>query len=173
MTANSQTAGSYMISSSILVGSFISISLALREAGFMLILKVPAGSYIVGEVWSQLVAFGSSFADESNPQALIVVGNGDTGNIEMQDLLFTSVGNLPGLVLVEWNINAASQGSAAMWGMLKFSGNFVSLSHFHTDCHFRVGGALGTDLQVAQCPIKSGGIKSSCIAASISMFIMD
>jgi hypothetical protein len=31
-------------------------------------------------------------------------------------LLFTSVGNLPGLVLLYWDINSDAQGSAAMWG---------------------------------------------------------
>lgn len=114
---------------------------------------VPTGSYIVGEAWSQLVAYGSYFADENDPQPLIVVGEG-TGDVEMQDLLFTSVGALPGLVLLYWDMAAASSASAAMW-----------------DCHFRVGGAIGTELQVAQCPKLTGTIQSQCIAAT-AMIIM-
>jgi glucan 1,3-beta-glucosidase len=41
---------------------------------------------------------------------MIQVGNvGDVGNIEMQDLLFTSFGQLPGLILVSWWASAAVQ----------------------------------------------------------------
>ncbi|KIM98550.1 glycoside hydrolase family 55 protein, partial [Oidiodendron maius Zn] len=127
-------AGSYMISSTIVI---------------------PKGSYIVGEVWSQLVAYGSDFADENNQAAMIQVGNvGDVGNIEIQDLLFTSVGQLPGLILVSWWASAAVQGSVGMW-----------------DCHFRVGGAKGTNLQVAQCPSRTAEVIASCVAASTMMVV--
>ena len=34
------------------------------------------------------------------------------------------------------------------------------------DCHFRVGGAKGSQLQVTQCPKLSGGITPHCIAAT-------
>ena len=50
---------------------------------------------------------------------MIQVGNvGDVGNIEIQDLLFTSVGQLPGLILVSWWASAAVQGSVGMWGII-------------------------------------------------------
>jgi hypothetical protein len=71
----------------------------------------------VGEAWAQIVASGANFADASRPTVAIAVGNaGDVGVIEMQDLLFTSTGTLPGLVLVEWNVAPSAQGSVAMWG---------------------------------------------------------
>jgi hypothetical protein len=41
---------------------------------------------------------------------------GETGVIEIQDLLFTNVGPTAGLVMVEWNVAQSSAGSAAMWG---------------------------------------------------------
>jgi hypothetical protein len=45
------------------------------------------------------------------------VGNvGDVGSVEMQDLMFTTKGATAGAVLVEWNIQADAQGSAALWG---------------------------------------------------------
>jgi hypothetical protein len=45
------------------------------------------------------------------------VGNtDDVGVVEMQDIIFTTKGPTPGAVLVEWNIQATSQGSAALWG---------------------------------------------------------
>lgn len=47
-------------------------------------------------------------------------------------MLFTSVGSLPGLIMVKWNVQAESQGSVGIW-----------------DAHFRVGGAYGSGM----CPI--------------------
>jgi len=80
-------------------------------------------------VWSQIVAYGPAFADATKPTTLVVVGSGGTGKVELQDLLFTSVGNLPGLILVEWNVNAAFQGSAAMWGSYLFSLSKALFTH--------------------------------------------
>ncbi|KAH7071790.1 LysM domain-containing protein [Paraphoma chrysanthemicola] len=117
-------------------------------------LNIPSGCRIMGEAWSQLMAYGSAFADENNPTAMITVGSGEKGTVEMQNLMFTSRGALPGLVLVQWNIKAAEQGSAGMW-----------------DCHFRVGGAAGTELTRADCPRLSGGVKSKCIAANMLMLV--
>ena len=56
---------------------------------------------------------------------MIKVGNdGDVGDVEMQDLIFTSRGATAGLVLVEWNVKAASPGSAGLWGELCQVWNF-------------------------------------------------
>jgi len=108
---------------------------------------VPAGSRIVGEVWSQLMASGSTFSSESNPTPMLRVGNpGDSGVAELSDLLFTAQGALPGAILVEWNIKdpVGQKGVSGMW-----------------DCHIRIGGALGTGQQVANCP-KSSGPTARC-----------
>lgn len=51
---------------------------------------------------------------------------GQSGSVQIQDMLFTVQGATAGYVLMEWNIAQSSQGSAAMW-----------------DSHFRVGGAQG------------------------------
>ncbi|RAL02989.1 glycoside hydrolase family 55 protein [Aspergillus ibericus CBS 121593] len=112
---------------------------------------IPKHARITGQVWSQLVASGDYFSDMTSPKAMIQVGNaGDVGQVEISDILFTSMGELPGLVMVEWNIQAELQGYAGMW-----------------DCHFRVGGAYGTKLQLADCP--TSGIASGCVAASMMM----
>ncbi len=39
----------------------------------------------------------------------------------------------------------------------------------HTDCHFRVGGATGTDLRKADCPKLSGNVNSKCIAGAVML----
>jgi glucan 1,3-beta-glucosidase len=109
---------------------------------------------MTGQVWSQIVASGTFFADAANPQVMVRVGNpNDKGTVEISDMLFTSIGALPGLVMVEWNVQASTQGSVGMW-----------------DTHFRVGGAIGTELQVAQCPPQPN-IPTGCIAASMMMHL--
>ncbi|KAH8744127.1 LysM domain-containing protein [Diaporthe sp. PMI_573] len=142
-------------------------SLLIYAASNNLVLYIPAGTYmisapilvpvnsrVVGEDWSQLMAYGSAFADEGNSQPMITVGRGETGTAELQNLMFTSRGALPGLVLVQWNIRAEKQGSVGMW-----------------DCHFRVGGAAGTSLTHADCPKLTGGVQSKCIAGSIMLLV--
>lgn len=80
-------------------------------------LTIPNNSYVFGESWSQFVAVGPEFAVMNSPAPMITVGSGEhDGVVELQNLLFTSQGALPGLVLVQWNIKAAHQGSVALWG---------------------------------------------------------
>jgi hypothetical protein len=51
---------------------------------------------------------------------MIKVGaEGEVGNVEMQDLLFTTKGPTAGAILVQWNIKASSNGAAALWGEQK------------------------------------------------------
>ena len=54
----------------------------------------------------------------NNPHVMVQVGlsGGETGTVEIQDLLFTVQGPTAGAVLVEWNMKATSSGTAAMWG---------------------------------------------------------
>ncbi|KAI8307653.1 Glucan 1,3-beta-glucosidase [Colletotrichum sp. SAR11_59] len=90
------------------------------------------------------------------PIPMLRVGNiGDVGSVEMQDLMFTTVGPTPGAILVEWNINADSQGSAGLW-----------------DCHARLGGAIGTKLTPAECPaLTSGAVNDDCKTAALVMHV--
>ncbi|KAH8648707.1 pectate lyase superfamily protein-domain-containing protein [Xylariales sp. PMI_506] len=119
-------------------------------------ITIPSGTKIVGQCWSQLVASGAKFQDATNPHVLFRVGaqGGETGNVEIQDLLFTTRGPTAGFVAVEWNMEADGQGTAAMW-----------------DCHVRIGGADGTDLSVANCPAVTSGTDNNCMAGSM-MFHM-
>ncbi|KID95120.1 LysM domain-containing protein, partial [Metarhizium majus ARSEF 297] len=113
-------------------------------------IHVPSHALITGEAWSQIVASGSFFQDMKNPKPMVKVGNdGDQGTVEISDMLFTSTGSLPGLVLMEWNVAAEEQGSVAMF-----------------DAHFRVGGAYGSKLTLADCP-KVTSMPSACVAASM------
>jgi hypothetical protein len=132
--------------------------------------KIPPGAKIVGELWAQLVASvrsnifypelpklhayidkGSKFSDDASPRPMLQVGQkGQKGSVELQDLLFTTVGATAGLVSVEWNLEADQPGSAAMW-----------------DCHARIGGATGSKLTSDECPALTSGYVSTCKAGSM------
>lgn len=100
---------------------------------FFKTVRIPPGVRIVGEIWSVIMAGGTeNFQDSNNPKPVLQIGeSGDVGDVEITDMMFGSKGSQPGAVLVQWNIKQRSQGSAGMW-----------------DCHFRVGGTAGSNLQV-------------------------
>lgn len=98
-------------------------------------IKVPKNIKIVGEIWPLLMASGKAFSDEKNPIPMLQVGQaGDSGDVEISDIMLETKGPAPGAILMEWNVAGSSQGSAAMW-----------------DVHFRIGGSAGTDLQSDKC----------------------
>ncbi|TGO33454.1 hypothetical protein BHYA_0245g00070 [Botrytis hyacinthi] len=110
---------------------------------------LPVGSRIVGQAWSQIMATGDRFREINNPRVAIQVGkSGDVGVIEIQNMMFTVSGPTAGAILVEWNVHEIEQGAVGMW-----------------DTHIRVGGAIGSDLQLADCPKLPGEINPKCMAA--------
>ncbi|THZ35414.1 pectin lyase-like protein [Aureobasidium pullulans] len=133
-------------------------SLVFFPAGVYIVkgtVEVPVGSKIVGSAWSQIMASGSYFEDETDPKVMFRVGKpGDSGTVELSDLMFTVQGATAGAILVEWNVKATSQGSAGMW-----------------DCHFRVGGATKSRLQFKDCPKGASDVDPKCIAASLLMHV--
>lgn len=77
--------------------------------------QVPVGSRIVGSGWSQIMATGSYFQDVDNPKVVVQVGNtGDSGILEISDMLFTVKGPTAGAVLMEWNVHEGNQGSGKL-----------------------------------------------------------
>jgi hypothetical protein len=53
-------------------------------------LRIPIGSRIIGQAWSQIMGKGVNFQNELAPRAVVQVGRlGDVGIIEIQDMLFT------------------------------------------------------------------------------------
>jgi glucan 1,3-beta-glucosidase len=71
--------------------------------------EIPVGSKVIGSGWSNIMGTGSYFADESNPKPVVRVGKpGQSGVIEITDLLFTVKGNTAGAILMEWNIKESS-----------------------------------------------------------------
>jgi hypothetical protein len=75
--------------------------------------------------------------------------------LTLSDFLFTVKGDTKGAVLVQWNIHESTQGSAGMW-----------------DCHFRVGGATNSFLQLADCPPRTDGkTNPKCMAAALLLHL--
>jgi hypothetical protein len=73
----------------------------------------------------------------------------------MQDLILTSKGPTPGVILMEWNVQASSSGAAALW-----------------DVHVRLGGAIGTELTPSECPpITTGTNPAKCQVASMLLHV--
>ncbi|GAM87366.1 hypothetical protein ANO11243_053900 [Dothideomycetidae sp. 11243] len=112
---------------------------------------VPANMKIVGEHWPMIMCTGSKFSNMANPTAFWKIGTaGQSGAVELSDLLFTTKGPVPGAVLMEWNLQSA-QGASGMW-----------------DVHFRVGGAAGTNMQSNTCaknPTTTHGANPTCIGS--------
>ena len=116
--------------------------------------NVPKNIKITGEVWPLIMASGgqgSAFLDQNNPQPVFSIGQpGDTGNVEMSDLIFETAGPTPGAILIQWN-SAGDAGNNGMW-----------------DVHARIGGSAGTQLQFDKCaknPNVTHGPNNDCIGA--------
>ncbi|KAB5577639.1 hypothetical protein GE09DRAFT_1213862 [Coniochaeta sp. 2T2.1] len=128
------------------------------DAGTYLIgdtVTIPKDAKIVGETWAQFAAFGQKFSDPKNPRVMLKVGNAkDIGSVEMQDLILTTKGATAGAILMEWNVQAKTQGSAALF-----------------DVHARIGGVLGTGLTEKECPSSQTDPKGQCQAASLVMHL--
>lgn len=80
-------------------------------------LEIPKGTRMLGQAWSQIMATGPAFENAHRPRIAVKVGNeGDSGIVEIQDMLFTVSGPTAGAVLMEWNVHETAQGSAGLWG---------------------------------------------------------
>jgi glucan 1,3-beta-glucosidase len=85
---------------------------------------------------------------------VLKVGNpGDNGNVEISDIVVATTGGSQGAVGIEWNVAQNVPGATGMW-----------------DVHVRLGGAMGTGVNAANCPTTSNDI-TKCATASIGFHI--
>lgn len=123
-------------------------------------IQVPNNVKIVGEIWPLFMINGASatFSNALAPVPAFRVGHpGDTGTVEMQDIVFETRGNAPGAILMEWNLAGTTPTATGMW-----------------DVHFRIGGTNGTLLQSDKCSKVPGtlhGASPSCVGAFMLMHI--
>lgn len=121
--------------------------------------QVPKNVRVVGEIWPLIMAGGDkNFKDQANPKPVFRVGQpGDVGSVEMQDLMFETLGPQPGAILMEFNVAGAEKGSAGLF-----------------DVHFRVGGSAGTQLQSDRCsktPNDTTTAKPECMGSFMLMHV--
>ncbi|KAK7049313.1 hypothetical protein VNI00_005914 [Paramarasmius palmivorus] len=119
-------------------------------------LTIPAGTQMVGEVWSTIAGRGSAFQDYNNPRPVIRVGAANSqGLMEISDMIFTTIGPAAGAIVVEWNIKQPSgnNGGAGMW-----------------DTHIRLGGTAGSNLE-GNCPSSGSGGFDQCFAAFMALHL--
>ncbi|MCJ1413020.1 hypothetical protein MMC19_007121 [Ptychographa xylographoides] len=117
--------------------------------------KVPKDIIITGEIWPLIMAAGNAFSDQAKPAPVFQVGQpGDTGAVEMSDLIFETQGPQPGAILVEWNVAESSPGASGMW-----------------DVHMRIGGSAGTKLQSDKCA-KNPNVTAAANPACIGAFML-
>ena len=108
------------------------------------------------------MATGPTFADQNNPKPMWRIGNpGDSGSVEITDIVFEALGPIPGCIIVEWNIKQSTPGGAGMW-----------------DANYRIGGSAGTNLQSDKClkapatPIPAGSqILADCAGAFLLLHV--
>ena len=118
-------------------------------------IKVPSNIKIVGEIWSIIMADGASFSDVNNPKPVFQVGSaGDSGAVEISDLVFETYGAAPGAIMIEWNVAESSQGASGMW-----------------DTHVRIGGSAGTGLQSDKCPAGGSTVNTACEGAFLMLHV--
>ncbi|KAJ6522087.1 glycoside hydrolase family 55 protein [Mycena vulgaris] len=143
------------------INAFISqnsgCAILLIETGTYLVtdtIFVPAGTQIVGVLYSVIMGSGAKFADQANPRPVVQVGNaGDVGIVEMSDFVVTTTGGSAGAIGIKWNLEATSPGAAGVW-----------------DVHVRLGGAMGTNINAAKCP-KTSVSAATCASAFLGIHI--
>ena len=96
---------------------------------------VPPNVKITGECLPIIMATGSFFSDQTNPKPMWQIGTpGQSGTVEISDLVFETLGPAPGAIIVQWNIACTGPGTCGMW-----------------DAHWRIGGSSGSQLQMDKC----------------------
>jgi glucan 1,3-beta-glucosidase len=114
---------------------------------------VPPNARMIGESYSVIMGSSSAgnFLDWNNPKPIIQIGRpGESGSIEWSDMVVSTQGRTPGAKVIEYNLNSAR--GSGLW-----------------DVHTRIGGAAGTNLQVANCPTNS--VKQECMVAHTNVHI--
>ncbi|TFK42712.1 glycoside hydrolase family 55 protein [Crucibulum laeve] len=142
----------------LVLGKFAHSKIIFFDAGTYIVtstLTIPPGARIVGEAWSVIAGAGPMFQDDRNPQVVVRVGDeGTVGVAEISDIVFATVGPAPGAIVVQWNIRDDNQqGTSGMW-----------------DSHIRLGGAAGTNLELAQCPPGNDN-RTQCMAAFLALHL--
>lgn len=79
-----------------LVSQYAGCMLIFFDAGVYYVtdtISIPAGTQIVGEAWSTILAGGSNFQSQMNPRVVVQAGvAGSEGVLEISDVIFATAG---------------------------------------------------------------------------------
>lgn len=117
-------------------------------------IHIPVGTRLVGEAQPIILGVGDAFQNAEHPCPVVRVGHpGDRGDLILADLVFSTCGNTPGAVVMEWNVHERTKGSVGMF-----------------DAHIRIGGFRGSEQELVQCS-KYAKLKELPRAAALSLHI--
>ncbi|KAK6336819.1 hypothetical protein TWF718_009607 [Orbilia javanica] len=119
-------------------------------------LIVHPGTRIIGEVWPKFMASGAYFRNQKNPHPVFQIGNpGQTGRVEIQDILVTAKAGSAGAISFQWNLKGPNiyNDVGGMWS-----------------CHSVIGAQPFSELEAAQC---SHGARpfSKCVGGFMHLHI--
>ncbi|KAK6525790.1 hypothetical protein TWF281_010834 [Arthrobotrys megalospora] len=100
-------------------------------------LRIHPGTRIIGEVWPKFMAAGSYFTNPKNPHPVFQIGTpGQTGRVEIQDILVTAKAGSAGAISFQWNLKGPDlyNDVGGMWS-----------------CHSVIGAQPFSGLEAAQC----------------------
>ncbi|KAG8788250.1 hypothetical protein FRC12_014781 [Ceratobasidium sp. 428] len=121
-------------------------------------IKIPQGSKVLGEVWSNIVGGGEKFADAKNPRPVVQVGrDGDKKPVQLSNLILSTRAGSAGAIVLEWNVGEPrhQKHMSGMW-----------------DVHIRLGGFAGSGIQAGNClSTNTSHPVADCTAAYLAMHI--
>ncbi|KAK6507602.1 hypothetical protein TWF481_006029 [Arthrobotrys musiformis] len=119
-------------------------------------LKIHPGTRIIGEVWPKFMASGAYFTNAKNPHPVFQIGApGQTGRVEIQDILVTAKAGSAGAISFQWNLKGPNlyNDAGGMW-----------------NTHSVIGAQPFSNLESSQCPHGTRPL-SKCIGAFMHLHI--
>lgn len=95
-------------------------------------IQVPSQIRMTGEIWPLIMIDGAApaFSDISNPKVAWRVGHvGETGRVEMSEMVFETRGSAPGCIIMEWNLAGETPGDAGSFFFLPPLSLFSAIPH--------------------------------------------
>ncbi|KAK4222047.1 pectate lyase superfamily protein-domain-containing protein [Podospora fimiseda] len=146
--------------------------------------RIPPGSRIFGDPsFPQIISSGPFFQNERRPRPVVQVGwPGSKGRIEWSNTIIGTRGPQAGAILLQYHLNSpvADSSKHDKRDQAGEQGGLHSCEPSGMwDVHVRIGGFIGSDLQLAQCPKTPGNVINQfnldrdCVAAFLSWHITE
>ena len=82
-------------------------------------ITIPPGTELIGNGWSTISGYGSAFANQDQPTAVVRIGEpGQVGTAHIQDVRFTVGQQLPGAIILQVNLAGDKPGDVSIHNSL-------------------------------------------------------